>query len=76
MSLLDSMRNNVFYGGESDAQQKYISPTILTNVTEADSIMSEEIFGPLLPILPVENLQKAIALINGRYVYIYIYIYS
>lgn len=56
----------MFFGGDSDAQQKYISPTILTNVTEEDCIMSEEIFGPLLPIVPVEDIQKAIAIINGR----------
>ncbi len=56
----------MFYGGDSDAEEKYISPTILTNVAEDDFIMSEEIFGPLLPIVPVENIQKAITVINGR----------
>lgn len=60
------MRNNVFYGGDSDAQERYICPTILTNVNGDDSVMSEEIFGPLLPIVPVENVQKAIEFINNR----------
>ena len=64
---IDSMRNNVFYGGDCDAQQRYISPTILTNVTGDDSIMSEEVFGPILPIILVENVQKAIEFINSRY---------
>ncbi|XP_064398024.1 aldehyde dehydrogenase, dimeric NADP-preferring-like [Halichondria panicea] len=73
---MDSMRNNVYYGGDCDAQERYISPTILTNVTGDDSIMSEEVFGPLLPVILVENVQKAIEFINSREKALALYLFT
>ncbi|CAF1294092.1 unnamed protein product, partial [Rotaria sordida] len=54
------------YGGETDAKQNYIAPTIMTNVNIADKVMQEEIFGPILPIITVNNEHEAIDLINTR----------
>jgi aldehyde dehydrogenase (NAD+) len=39
----------------------------MTNVTEDDKVMKEEIFGPILPIFNVANLNGAIEFINKRY---------
>lgn len=54
-------------GGTYDANDKFIEPTILTNVTASDKIMEDEIFGPILPVVPVENAYEAIKFINSRY---------
>jgi aldehyde dehydrogenase (NAD+) len=51
-------------GGVTDAGARYIAPTILTGVTPEMPIMSEEIFGPILPVLTFRNLEEAIALVR------------
>jgi aldehyde dehydrogenase (NAD+) len=53
-------------GGETDVNERYIAPTVLTNVDMASKIMDEEIFGPLLPIIPVKSTDEAISFINSR----------
>lgn len=53
-------------GGKTDPDDKYIEPTILINVKPTDSVMTEEIFGPVLPILNVENAYDAIKVINSK----------
>lgn len=42
----------------------YFSPTVLTNMNSTMNILSEECFGPVLPIIPVQNTQEAIQLAN------------
>jgi aldehyde dehydrogenase (NAD+) len=53
-------------GGKTDAPARYISPTVLSNVTFDAPIMSEEIFGPVLPVITYRSLDDAIAQINAR----------
>ena len=53
-------------GGESDEQQRYIAPTVLVDVTASDSVMQEEIFGPILPVLTVQSIDEAINFVNAR----------
>lgn len=55
-----------FSGGETNREHLYIAPTILTDVRPGDPVMQEEIFGPILPILAVNNAKDAVAFINGR----------
>ena len=56
----------VAIGGKTDANEKYIEPTILVDVKPTDPVMQDEIFGPILPIVNVENAFDAIKLINSR----------
>ncbi|KAL1494387.1 hypothetical protein ABEB36_009993 [Hypothenemus hampei] len=63
-------------GGEYDAEEKYIAPTILTDVKETDDVMKEEIFGPILPIYNVNTVQDAINFINKREKPLALYIFS
>ena len=53
-------KDNIFYGGKSDRSVRFIEPTILTNISFSDDIMKDEIFGPILPVIPFENLNDAI----------------
>jgi aldehyde dehydrogenase (NAD+) len=50
---LDSMiePNKVIFGGQTDAKNLYIAPTLIDEPNIESNIMQEEIFGPLLPIL-------------------------
>ncbi|KAL0278233.1 UNVERIFIED_CONTAM: hypothetical protein PYX00_000109 [Menopon gallinae] len=67
---------NIAVGGETDAAEKYISPTILVDVKASDPIMQEEIFGPILPIVTVENAYEAIKFINSRPSPLTLYVFS
>ena len=62
--LLDS--GKIAFGGQTDRDDRYIAPTVLTDVTPDDAVMQEEIFGPVLPIVEVAGLDEAIAFINDR----------
>ncbi|QCX81335.1 Aldehyde dehydrogenase [Streptomyces sp. YIM 121038] len=56
----------VVTGGQSDRAAKYIAPTVLAGVRPDEPVMREEIFGPVLPIVEVADLDEAIAFINDR----------
>jgi len=64
--LLERTKGTIVFGGEIDKANKYIAPTAVKDVGPGDSLMSEEIFGPLLPIVPVENVDEAIKFVNER----------
>ena len=64
IGLIDPSK--VFLGGGHDVGNRFIQPTILTNVQWTDKIMQEEIFGPLLPILAYQHLDDAISQIKDR----------
>lgn len=53
-------------GGGTDAGERYIAPTILTDVRPDAPVMREEIFGPILPVLPVRSLNEALTFVNAR----------
>ncbi|RYJ40963.1 Aldehyde dehydrogenase [Flavobacterium anhuiense] len=57
---------HVLFGGESDANKLYISPTLLEEPDLDSPVMKEEIFGPILPILVYEN-ESDIHKIVSRY---------
>jgi len=53
-------------GGAIDIAQRYIAPTILTDVDVDAPVMREEIFGPILPVLAVDSPAEAVAFITAR----------
>jgi aldehyde dehydrogenase (NAD+) len=56
----------IVYGGEMDSDDKYISPTIIDDVSLAFPIMQEEIFGPILPVLTFHKIDEVISYINQK----------
>ncbi|WAC67505.1 aldehyde dehydrogenase family protein [Agrococcus sp. SL85] len=52
-------------GGEVDVQARYAAPTILVDVDEASPLMQEEIFGPLLPVLPIDGVDAFVRRMRG-----------
>lgn len=53
-------------GGTHDASERFIAPTILQNTQLTDLAMQEEIFGPILPIIIVDNAYDAMKIIRNR----------
>ena len=54
----------ILVGGQTDAATRFIAPTVLRDITLADKVMSEEIFGPVLPILEYEHLDEVYAVVD------------
>ncbi|MEX1104917.1 MAG: aldehyde dehydrogenase family protein [Ilumatobacteraceae bacterium] len=52
-------------GGQSNADRRYIAPTVLTGISRDDEVMGDEIFGPILPVLVVDSIDEAIAFVNA-----------
>lgn len=67
---------DIYVGGQSDEKECYISPTILCNVPPDAPVMAEEIFGPLLPVLKIKNMDEAITFINQRPKPLALYLFS
>lgn len=57
--------DEVAYGGDSSAAERYVAPTILGGVKPDAPVMQEEIFGPVLPMLTFRDLSEPIAAINA-----------
>lgn len=63
LSLIDT--DKLAHGGRADRQSLQIEPTVIDNVTFADAVMQEEIFGPVLPVLTFDSLDEVIHNINS-----------
>lgn len=66
MQRLESLLkgSTIYYGGKIDKNEKHFAPTILTDVTPESVVMEDEIFGPILPVMTFDNLDKVIQFIN------------
>ena len=67
---------SVVFGGRTDKENRFIEPTVLSNVSLESEVMTEEIFGPILPILPYENLDDVVSFINKRHRPLALYVFS
>ena len=68
--------DKIYYGGETNVKNRFIQPTLLHNISFEDSIMQEETFGPILPVISFENLENVITKIKEREKPLSLYIYS
>jgi aldehyde dehydrogenase (NAD+) len=53
----------VFIGGATDASERYIAPTVLTDVPLDSPPMQEEIFGPVLPVIPWNDREEVLGIV-------------
>lgn len=63
--MLDNTRGRILIGGEMDADELYIEPTVIQVSDPQDSLLVDESFGPLFPILPVDDLEQALSIANS-----------
>lgn len=64
--LLARGAGTVASGGQVDAATRYVAPTITVEPNPGSPVMSEEIFGPILPVLGVPGAAEAVAFITAR----------
>ncbi|XP_077241201.1 aldehyde dehydrogenase family 3 member F1-like isoform X1 [Tasmannia lanceolata] len=67
---------SVVHGGSMDEDNLFIEPTILMNPPLDSDIMTEEIFGPLLPIITLEKIEDSIEFISSRPQPLAIYVFT
>ena len=56
-NIIQNDKNKIVFGGEVNFEQRYISPTLIRDVDLNDMVMSEEIFGPILPIIKYKTME-------------------
>ncbi len=66
----------IYHGGQHDRTDRFIAPTVLVNVAPDSPVMQEEIFGPILPVLEVGNIQEVIDFVNARPSPLGLYLFS
>ena len=74
VALLDGSR--ILFGGQSDPEDLYIAPTLIEDPGWEHPIMREEIFGPILPMLPFDDLAEVISLLSLRPKPLALYVFS
>lgn len=74
VGLIDA--NKVVYGGKYNANLLKIEPTIMKDVTLQDAVMQDEIFGPILPIIAVSDMQEVINIIKHHANPLALYLFS
>lgn len=68
--------SQIAFGGGFDAEERYIEPTLLTEVTAETPIMAQEIFGPILPILRFRSVDQALQIIGSKAKPLALYLFS
>ena len=56
----------VAIGGQTDANELYIAPTVLVDPSPDSPIMQEEVFGPILPVIEVDSIEAVIQSIKSQ----------
>lgn len=74
LSLVDT--DKVVYGGEHSRISLKIAPTVMDDVSLDDKVMGEEIFGPLMPVIPFDSIDEAIETISQNAYPLALYIFS
>lgn len=62
--MLGDTRGKILLGGDMDEAELYIEPTVVQILTADDSLIVDELFGPLFPILPFIDLDTVIRMAN------------
>ncbi len=66
VGLLEGHGGEVVTGGEHDASDRFIAPTIIADPEPDSAVMRDEIFGPILPVVTVDRIDDAIRFVNNR----------
>jgi aldehyde dehydrogenase (NAD+) len=70
------MDGKILYGGNISREEKYISPTLITDIHSNSNLLSQEIFGPILPIITYEDLDIMLEELRRKPKPLALYIFS
>ena len=63
--MIDNTKGKIVMGGSMDEKERFIEPTVVVVDSPEDSMITQESFGPLIPILPVDSIEQAVQIANG-----------
>jgi aldehyde dehydrogenase (NAD+) len=66
----------IVFGGETDAESRYIAPTVIELASLDVPAMQSEIFGPILPVVTYQDISEAIAIVNQGSKPLALYLFS
>ncbi len=66
----------ILFGGKTDKKDLYIEPTLLEIINTNEAVMQEEIFGPILPIIPFKTMEEAVAIIEQHKNPLAVYVFT
>lgn len=66
VAMIEGTRGTIVAGGSQERDALRIAPTVVVDPPGDDPVMSEEIFGPILPILTVDTIDAAVSFVNAR----------
>ncbi|KAJ7708723.1 Aldehyde/histidinol dehydrogenase [Mycena rosella] len=75
LELLRRTQGKIVHGGNAEGTKR-IEPTLVTDVGLDDPLMEDELFGPIIPLVPVDDVHEAIQIIRGRPVPLVIYVFT
>ncbi|SHG23667.1 aldehyde dehydrogenase (NAD+) [Microbulbifer donghaiensis] len=67
---------DVIFGGQVDVEERYVAPTLMRNVSVEAAVMQEEIFGPILPVVVLDDFSKVEEFVNGREKPLALYVFT
>lgn len=67
---------NVYHGGAFNEEKLYLAPTILTDIQKDSAVGEEEIFGPILPVIPYHSLTSLVQDLQQKPVPLVTYVFS
>lgn len=73
--LLNRTQGQIVFGGNVNNKNGF-EPTVVRDVKDGDSLLEEEIFGPILPVIPVDDISEAIEFVNARPHALFVYAFS
>lgn len=66
LALIQANPEKVVLGGQSNPDTLQIAPTVMDNVAATDQVMSEEIFGPVLPVMTFQDLDEVFSFVRSK----------
>src|SRR5207248_11285683 len=64
-AMIDNSKGKILIGGTMDESQNFIEPTVMQVYDIEDSMMKDENFGPLMPVMAVDGLDEMIRTANS-----------
>ncbi|MCU1494019.1 MAG: aldehyde dehydrogenase [Acidimicrobiaceae bacterium] len=64
--LLAAHGGKLVLGGEHERGERYLAPTIVLDPAPSSALMSEEIFGPILPVVTVDDVERALGIVRSK----------
>nr|XP_002124149.3 fatty aldehyde dehydrogenase-like isoform X1 [Ciona intestinalis] len=74
--VIESGAGKIVVGGEVDVKERYVAPTVVTDIPADSAYMQQEMFGPILLVVTVKDMDEAIAVVNSREKPLAMYIFA